>query len=72
MAVARRYRAWHHAPIVPRLKAAPRHQLRLYDRRFLQMCSHDLVEPVACTPSPLMRERSAGRCSPFSFMSPPP
>jgi hypothetical protein len=22
---------------------------RLYDRRFLQMCSHHLVEPVACT-----------------------
>src|ERR1700690_2027256 len=23
---------------------------RQYDRRFLQMCSHCLVEPVACTP----------------------
>ncbi len=23
---------------------------RAYNRRFLQMCSHDLVEPVACTP----------------------
>jgi transposase len=25
---------------------------RLYNRRFLQMCSHYLVEPVACTPAP--------------------
>jgi hypothetical protein len=24
---------------------------RLYNRRFLQMCSHFLVEPVACTPA---------------------
>src|SRR6266446_6111618 len=24
---------------------------RLYNRRFLQMCSHHLVEPVACTPA---------------------
>jgi transposase len=24
---------------------------RLYNRRFLQMCSHYLVEPVACTPA---------------------
>jgi transposase len=24
---------------------------RAYNRRFLQMCSHYLVEPVACTPS---------------------
>ena len=24
---------------------------RLYDRRFLQMCSHYRVEPVACTPA---------------------
>jgi hypothetical protein len=23
---------------------------RQYNRRFLQMCSHHLVEPVACTP----------------------
>jgi transposase len=23
---------------------------RLYNRRFLQMCSHFLVDPVACTP----------------------
>ena len=23
----------------------------LYNRRFLQMCSHYLVEPVACTPA---------------------
>ena len=25
---------------------------RQYNRRFLQMCSHHLVEPVACTPAP--------------------
>ena len=25
---------------------------RRYNRRFLQMCSHHLVEPVACTPAP--------------------
>jgi transposase len=24
---------------------------RLYNRRFLQMCSHYLVDPVACTPA---------------------
>jgi transposase len=24
---------------------------RAYNRRFLQLCSHDLVEPVACTPA---------------------
>ena len=24
---------------------------RQYNRRFLQMCSHHLVEPVACTPA---------------------
>src|SRR5947207_2285344 len=24
---------------------------RLYNRRFLQMCSHHLIEPVACTPA---------------------
>jgi hypothetical protein len=24
---------------------------RLFNRRFLQMCSHYLVEPVACTPA---------------------
>ena len=24
---------------------------RLYNRRFLQMCSHYLIEPVACTPA---------------------
>jgi transposase len=28
-----------------------RGQDRLYNRRFLQMCSHYLVEPVACTPA---------------------
>jgi hypothetical protein len=26
-------------------------QARQYNRRFLQMCSHHLVEPVACTPA---------------------
>jgi hypothetical protein len=26
-------------------------QGRLYNRRFLQMCSHYLVDPVACTPA---------------------
>ena len=25
---------------------------RQYNRRFLQMCSHHLVEPVACPPGP--------------------
>jgi hypothetical protein len=24
---------------------------RQYNRRFLQMCSHHLIEPVACTPA---------------------
>lgn len=24
---------------------------RAYNRRFLQMCSHYLVDPVACTPA---------------------
>ena len=24
---------------------------RIYNRRFLQMCSHYLVDPVACTPA---------------------
>jgi transposase len=24
---------------------------RVYNRRFLQMCSHYLVDPVACTPA---------------------
>jgi transposase len=41
---------------------------RQYNRRFLQMCSHHLVEPVACTPASglasgkwraLLRERGA-------------
>ena len=26
-------------------------KVRQYNRRFLQMCSHHLVEPVACTPA---------------------
>ena len=30
---------------------------RQYNRRFLQMCSHHLVEPVACTPASGSRER---------------
>jgi hypothetical protein len=30
---------------------------RQYNRRFLQMCSHNLVDPVACTPA--WRTRSA-------------
>jgi hypothetical protein len=34
---------------------------RQYNRRFLQMCAHHLVEPVACTPASgwesLVRER---------------
>ncbi|MGY4367899.1 transposase [Bradyrhizobium sp. LB1.3] len=33
---------------------------RLYNRRFLQMCSHYLVDPVACTPSVGLGE-GAGR-----------
>ncbi len=40
---------------------------RLYNRRFLQMCSHYLVEPVACTPAststPNLQTRRFGRCS---------
>ena len=28
-----------------------RRQRRLYNRRFMQMCSHYLVDPVACTPA---------------------
>src|SRR5690348_12189327 len=28
---------------------------RQYNRRFLQMCSHHLVEPVACTPQSSLR-----------------
>jgi len=32
---------------------------RLYNRRFLQMCSHYLVHPVACTPA--RRDRSRTR-----------
>ena len=29
---------------------------RQYDRRFLQMCAHHLVDPVACTPAPAGRK----------------
>ena len=28
-----------------------RRQGRRYNRRFLQMCSHYLVDPIACTPA---------------------
>src|SRR3974377_1486398 len=47
---------------------------RLYNRRFLQMCSHYLIEPVACTPASgwekgqvenqvvLVRQRASSRC----------
>src|SRR5450631_1666946 len=34
---------------------------RQYNRRFLQMCSHHLIEPVACTPAPGPRIAS-GAC----------
>jgi hypothetical protein len=34
---------------------------RLYNRRFLQMCSHYLVDPVACTINP--SSVVASRCS---------
>ena len=30
--------------------APARGKKRIFNRRFLQMCSHYLVEPVACTP----------------------
>src|SRR5579864_3038647 len=43
---------------------------RQYNRRFLQMCSHHLVEPVACTPAsgrrtptPSAPSRRSGRSS---------
>jgi len=43
---------------------------RLYNRRFLQMCSHYLVEPVACTPasrpSPVRAYRPSDRSDPTS------
>jgi transposase len=32
---------------------------RQYNRRFLQMCSHHLVEPVACTPVSTAAQKSA-------------
>ena len=28
---------------------------RQYNRRFLQMCAHHLVDPVACRPQPSLR-----------------
>jgi transposase len=40
---------------------------RLYNRRFLQMCSHYLVDPVACTPGVGLGEgtsREPGRACP--------
>ena len=33
---------------------------RGYNRRFLQMCSHHLVDPVACTPASGLGERPGG------------
>src|SRR5262249_58628851 len=37
--------------ITPGLEALSAAKTRLYNRRFLQMCSHYLVDPVACTPA---------------------
>ena len=34
---------------------------RKYNRRFLQMCSHHLVEPVACTPASGWEKRSRSK-----------
>ena len=33
---------------------------RAYNRRFLQMCSHHLIDPVACTPGARLGEGSGG------------
>ncbi len=44
---------------------------RQYNRRFLQMCSHHLVEPVACTPAVGMGEgpgREPGRPRPRTLL----
>ena len=45
---------------------------RLYNRRFLQMCSHYLVEPVACTPASGWRRagREPGRSVRERFFTP--
>jgi len=46
---------------------------RQYNRRFLQMCSHHLVEPVACTPASGLREgsgRKPGRACPGAVLYP--
>ena len=38
---------------------------RTFNRRFLQLCSHHLVEPTACTPRPAGRRgRSRTRSAP--------
>src|SRR5215467_9109292 len=39
------------APSVEREQPGPCRPLRQYNRRFLQMCAHHLVDPVACTPA---------------------
>ena len=47
---------------------------RQYNRRFLQMCSHHLVEPVACTPASGLGERSSrepGRARPGAVLHAP-
>lgn len=42
---------------------------RQYNRRFLQMCSHHLVEPVACTPASGSRRRVRSRIRLVLFAS---
>lgn len=37
--------------IKPAVETVFVNRARAYNRRFLQMCSHHLVEPVACTPA---------------------
>jgi hypothetical protein len=44
---------------------------RLYNRRFLQMCSHYLVDPVACTPASGWEKgssREPGRAGPRAIL----
>ena len=44
---------------------------RLYNRRFLQMCSHYLIDPVACTPGLGLGEgtgREPGRIGPRALL----
>ena len=36
---------------------------RVYNKRFLQMCSHHLIDPVACTPRGRLGEGSGGEPS---------